>query len=62
MEKLNEKYGLDYFSHSELDSESDEGENIDMNTSTKHSFDRIQTRNQKFYGVYKNSNFINDFL
>ena len=27
MEKLNEKYGLDYFSDSELDSESDEGEN-----------------------------------
>ena len=27
MEKLNEKYGLDYFSDSELDSELDEGEN-----------------------------------
>ena len=27
MEKLNEKYGLDYLSDSELDSESDEGEN-----------------------------------
>ena len=27
MEKLNEKYGLDYFSDSELVSESDEGEN-----------------------------------
>ena len=27
MEKLNKKYGLDYFSDSELDSESDEGEN-----------------------------------
>ena len=26
MDKLNEKYGLDYFSDSELDSESDEGE------------------------------------
>ena len=27
MEQLNEKYGLDCFSDSELDSESDEGEN-----------------------------------
>ena len=27
MEKLNEKYGLDYFSDSELDSDSDEGKN-----------------------------------
>ena len=27
MEWLNEKYGLNYFSDSELDSESDEGEN-----------------------------------
>ena len=27
MEKLNEKYGLDCFSNSELDSKSDEGEN-----------------------------------
>ena len=27
MEQLNEKYGLDCFSESELDSESDEGEN-----------------------------------
>ena len=27
MERLNEKYGIDYFSDSELDSESDEGEN-----------------------------------
>ena len=27
MERLNEKYGLDYFSDSELDSELDEGEN-----------------------------------
>ena len=27
IEKLNKKYGLDYFSDSELDSESDEGEN-----------------------------------
>ena len=27
IEQLNEKYGLDYFSDSELDSESDEGEN-----------------------------------
>ena len=27
MEKLNEKYGLEYFSDSELDSESDEGKN-----------------------------------
>ena len=27
MEKLSEKYGLDYFSDSELDSKSDEGEN-----------------------------------
>ena len=27
MEKLNEKYGLDYFSNSELDSKLDEGEN-----------------------------------
>ena len=26
MERLNEKYGLDYFSSPELDSESDEGE------------------------------------
>ena len=28
MERLNEKYGLDYFSDSELDSESDEGEKL----------------------------------
>ena len=27
IEKLNKKYGLDYFSDSELDSESDKGEN-----------------------------------
>ena len=27
MERLNEKYGLDYFSDSQLDSESDEGKN-----------------------------------
>ena len=27
MEKLNERYGLDYFSDSELDSESDKGVN-----------------------------------
>ena len=27
MERLNEKYGLDYFSDSELDSEFDEGKN-----------------------------------
>ena len=29
MEKLNKKYRLDYFSDSELDSESDEGENYE---------------------------------
>ena len=35
MERLNEKYGLDYLSDSELDSES---RSIDMNTNIKHLF------------------------
>ena len=37
MEKPNEKYGLDYFSDSELDSESDEGENYRY----KHKYEML---------------------
>ena len=48
MEKLNEKYRLDYFSYSELDSESAGDRTIDMTTSMKHSSDQLQTKTQKF--------------
>ena len=37
MEWLNEKYGLDYFSDSKLDSESDEGENYQY----KHKYETL---------------------
>ena len=41
MEKLNEKYGLDCFSNSELDSESDEEESMGMNITMRHSYSDI---------------------
>ena len=42
MERLNSKCNLDCFSDSELDSESDEGNNIIMSMGTRHLFEKYQ--------------------
>ena len=42
MERLNSEYNLDYYSDSELDSESHEGENTNMNMVMKHLFDKCK--------------------
>ena len=42
MERLNSKYNLDCFSDSELDSESDEGNNINMNMGMRHLSEKVQ--------------------
>ena len=42
IERLNSKYNLDFYSDSELDSESDEGEHTAMNMVLKHLFGKCK--------------------
>ena len=48
MERLNEKYNLDCFLSSELDSESDEENNITMSMGMRHLSEKCKTEFIKF--------------